>query len=231
MKRAIWAIFLVLVGCVSALTYVEAYTGQTGSSGSNQELISVEPFATMSVPVRIKKAKATKFNEKTVLSYSVTNETGENLRALHFVVFMVDSNNQIRGGEGWTLNTDLANQSSIELPVSLQNKVAKDDRLLLTVWKAEGATQTLSLDPSDVVKAAKDFAVTRQARAEAKMGHARRVAASPSPADACADGQKFATESCKCGIKTFSCNPSTGQYSFECFEPTLCPTSPQTKPQ
>lgn len=152
MKRIIIPAFLALAGCVSALTYAKAFGAQTGANGSTQESVEVAVLSNPNVPVKFKKAKASRFNGKTVLTYAVTNETGEDLTKLHFVVFKIDRDNLIRGGEGWVLNTHLATQSSVEKPVTLELNIEKDERLVLAVWKTEGPTRTLSVEPEDVVQ-------------------------------------------------------------------------------
>jgi hypothetical protein len=46
----------------------------------------------------------------------------------------------------------------------------------------------------------------------------------------CAAVQSAAAAFCKCGVKSFSCNPQTGAYSFTCFSqqenPSACPEGP-----
>jgi hypothetical protein len=210
-----------------SLAFRPAGANVTPHSSSVQKKIKVDTLFLPGMNVGLERARVAKVNDKTVLTYTFTNETGVPLESLQFVAFFVGPDGNIRGGEGWTINAALGARASQEVPVALQRQVSDDERVLLAVYRARGRKVKFEIEPPNVVDALQSMLSAKSAPA-AGARYVKTAARLPQTVNPCIDAQAFAEKTCKCGIKTFSCNSSTGQYSFECFgaDGPSCPKTP-----
>lgn len=225
MKRVLFVLALAALPC--SLAFRPAGANLTPQAAPAQKKIKVDTLFLPGMNVGLERARVAKSNDKFLLTYTLTNETDAPLESLRFVAFFIGPDGSVRGGEGWTINGDLGARASREVPVTLQRQVSDDERLLLAVYRAGGRKVKFETEPSDVVNALQSVLSAKPASADAAR-YAKAAARLPQTVNPCVDAQSFAEKTCKCGIKTFSCNSSTGQYSFECFgaDGPSCPKTP-----
>jgi hypothetical protein len=212
-----------LAGCALSVILSPANVARATGGGTPQKQISVVTYVSPKLPVRLVSAKASKVaDRKPVLTYTAASHAGEQLDRLHFVAFVVGQDGRVKAGEGWVIDEGLAAHASVEIPISLKHNVATGEHLILSVWKAEGRANTFEAEPAEVVQSIQS-GIANGERITAGAQIVRAAARSLN--DKCTAGQSFATSSCKCGVKTFACDPTTGNFSFTCMtkEEGFCP--------
>lgn len=147
MRRTLFALVLAVLAC--SLAFVPG----GANAVPTQEKIKADVLPLPGVNVGLGGLRAAQVNDKTVLTYTFTNETEAPLESLQFVLFFVGPDGRIRGGEGWTINGALSGRASHEVPVALQRRASNDERLLLAVYRARGRQVKFETAPSDVVNA------------------------------------------------------------------------------
>ncbi|CAN5728111.1 hypothetical protein BH24ACI2_BH24ACI2_01640 [soil metagenome] len=217
---------IIILGCIVKITYTKINAAQTDAN-LLQDQLSVSTFVPEQFPVSFSNVTATKIEgQKPILNYFITNNTDDNFTNLQFVIFVVDKGGVIKAGQGWAIKKSLVARQSSEVTVSLEYAVELDDHLVLTVHKAEGNTKRFEISPSKVLEnlSRKNLIKPMENFVKASSIFSPKTSATPEP---CADGKKFATESCKCGIKSFECK-SDGTYTFSCFtqDEGFCPKAP-----
>lgn len=217
-----------LVGCLVAIGYYAKANAAQANTNLLPEELSVITSIPEQIPVSFSGVTATKLGEqKPVLKYSMTNNADNDFTNTNFVVFVVDKEGNIKAGQGWTVKQSLAARQSSEVLVALKYDVAAEDHLVLTVYKAEGETKKFEVAPSKVLENFADQRLVKPIEKFVKTAGVFSPMPTPPPS-ACDAGQDFATNSCKCGIKSFSCNPTTGEFSFSCNSRAegICPVAP-----
>lgn len=170
--------------------------------------------------------------------FSAANTTVGSLSNLRFLALIVGENGNIKSGQGWTSTGGLKSLGKSEFEVGLKYRVSNGDRLVLTVYSVKGPTGeiavpleqvTSELSSKGLIKAAK-VSNPHQSKARSNSLPAKIVNAKFAVDDNCAAALTAAAAACPCGLKSFSCDPSTGSFSFTCFSqqenPGACLESP-----
>lgn len=158
MKR-IKSVVAALAACVFMVSFavVNAERPQDSKAERRIQVRSV----TSRLPVAFKLATATRVDERTVLSYALTNRADDRITSAQVVTFVTNAAGAIVGGEGWMLDVDLAKGSTETYSAILKNRVEPGGQVILSVLKASGSVggfeltnqELLSLIRSQVVGA------------------------------------------------------------------------------
>jgi hypothetical protein len=217
MKRIFTSTLLLIL--TIALIPVEAITGipQTNAAASqSQRRVSVRTIVSPRAPVGIGRAAATTTDNQTVLQYALDNRAGKQPASVELLAFTLGENGWVKGGEGWTA-PDAASESRPESFLRiLKSKPEAEDRLLLTVWRAGGAFEVNETELNNMLR-------PHAARAAQPL-KARPVKVALTEGEYCLDRMAVAKTSCSCGVKSFSCNPSSGEWSFTCYTKAESPS-------
>ncbi len=175
----------------------------------------VRTYMPKQIPLAISRVTTDRTGGKELeLAFVVTNNSKKDFAKTNFVVLVVGPLGNVKSGVGQELRTNLTKRSSSSLKIAVNRVIGPNDSLILTAYKATGAKGTFEVNPIKVLDLlGQEGFVTRNVLFSKTVGTGL-LQVSP-----CAAGQGFATSSCSCGVKTFSCNPETGEYSFECFPP------------
>lgn len=204
------SLLLVIVSLAFSLANSEASRGLV--SNPAQQAPRVETFTPQGAPLTFNYASLKREGGKTLLNYSFTNSANRRLDTVQLVALFLDSSEELKGGHGWMVNINATSGISIEGSIELNANLASTDYVLLTVWKANG----------DSLNFTKGFARTLKAYKRSKGIAGRpdtpefdKVAAQQTQ-NTCSASLNEAKDTCGCGgLKSFSCTPSTGQFSFE----------------
>lgn len=217
MKRIVFTASLAVALSALVVAHVVANSNQDGKINKIQRRIAVKTLASTRIPVSLTSATARRADNGTVLSYSVTNRANQRLTSLQVVAFIIGSNGAIKGGAGWTLDVDLAENSTEIFSSTLDNKVALGERLAVAVSKATGEFTIFEAYDSELLNAVKSYTGVA-----ASMSHAfKKVNYSSAllPPTFCQSGLTEAKNTCSCGVASYSCNESEQTYSFTCNPP------------
>jgi len=143
-----------------------------------------------------------------VLQYALDNRAGKQPASVELLAFALDESGRVKGGEGWTApnaTTESRPESFLRI---LKIKPEAEDRLRLTVWRVGGAFEVNETELNNMLR-------PYAARAE-RSPKARVVKAALTEGEYCLDRLAVAQKSCPCGVKSFGCSPSTGEWSFTC---------------
>lgn len=154
MKRLVLTVAVSAVVVSLAITHAAVSTGQTRNN-RRQKQIAVKALNSPRMPANIRLATATDVDERTVLSYLVTNRGDGDLASLQVVAFVINPAGAIVGGEGWTLDTDLAKGSTETFSAILKNRVASDGKVAVGVWKAAGQFGAVEIEHSELLEMVK----------------------------------------------------------------------------
>lgn len=169
--------------------------------------------------------------------FVAANTTIELLSNLKFLVFVVGENGDVKFDQGWTHRGGLKSLAKSEFEVRLKYRVSNGDRLVLTVYSVAGKSGENAVAPEKVVSELSSKGLIRS-RGNIKshlnkansLAKSRQIDAKFTVDDNCAAALTAASLACPCGLKSFSCDPATGAFSFMCFSqqenPGLCPESP-----
>jgi len=165
-------------------------------------------------------------DDRLVLRFSVDNISADRLSAMQFLVLIVDESGSIRSGQGWRQEKSIEPLSSSQSEFILKYVVEKGNRVVLTAYEAIGSSRSYSVTPTKVLAELSSLKLVKGNNSFVKALGSKLGQTNP-----CAAAQSAAALACKCGIKSFSCNPQTGEYSFTCFSyqenPTACPDGPR----
>lgn len=209
---------LALIAGALSLGLVRSDSSRALAANPRQQPTRVETYLPQEAPLTFHHAFSSKENGRTLLSYSFAAQS--RLDSVQLVALLLDSSGELKGGQGWTMSVSAAPGETVEGSIDLQGDVRPTDHVMLTVWKANGNSTVF----------ARGFARTLKAYRQAKgltgsLPSALQFvnAAGQEIKNTCSASLTEAKEACGCGgIKSFSCHPATGQYSFECFPKNGC---------
>jgi hypothetical protein len=192
-------------------------TSQTNAANSQaQRRVSVKTMVSPRTPVGIGSAAATVTDNQIVLQYALDNRAGKQPPSVELLAFALDESGRVKGGEGWTApDATMESRPESFLRILKINPEA-EDRLMLTVWRVGGAFEVNETELNNMLRPH-----------AAKAGHslkARVVKAALTEGEYCLDRLAVAEKSCPCGVKSFGCTPSTGEWSFTCNTKAEAPT-------
>ncbi|HEV2880864.1 MAG TPA: hypothetical protein VGX24_06105 [Pyrinomonadaceae bacterium] len=215
MKRILTlTLFLILT---MALIPVNSIIGnsQTGAAGSqSQRRVSVRAIVSPRAPVGIDNATATITDNQAVLQYALDNRTGRQSVSVELLAFTLDEGGRVKGGEGWTVANDTTESHPENFLRILKTKPEDVDRLTLTVWRA-GGFEANEAELNNILR-------PRAARGE-QFATGRLVKVALAAGEYCLDRLAVAEKSCSCGVKSYSCNPTSGEWSFTCYSKAEAP--------
>lgn len=227
MRRITCAAVTAVLACALVFSPGGRKAASVGATVTPRDAVEVEAFNLPGMPVNVTAAKAKKAEGKTVLSYSVGNDAGVSLDKLNLVVFIIQPDGRIRGGEGWATDTQQGQYVRVETPVTLEKQLLPGERLLVTLFRARSGAAKFEVSPEEVIRAVRSHL---SGEASAPGGTRFVKAAAVQTVNPCIDAQSFAEKTCVCGVKSFSCNSTTGRYSFEAYYGPDSPKCPKTKP-
>lgn len=218
MKRIFTSMLLLIL--TIALIPVEATIGNPQINAANsqsQHRLKLKTTISPRAPVGIGSAAATMTDNQTVLQYALDERGGKQSASVELLAFTLDESGRVKGGEGWTAPVAAATESGREsLLRILKSRPEAADRLLLTVWRVGSAFEVNETELNNMLR-------PRGAKAERGL-KARPVKVALTEGEYCLDRLAAAKTSCACGVKSFSCNPSSGEWSFTCYTKAESPT-------
>lgn len=150
MKR-ILTLFVLTLALVPLSASIGNSQTQTRNAGSqSQQRVRVAGVNSPSMPVSISTTTVT--DDQTVLQYAVNNRTGGQLAAFELLAFILNKDGRIKGGEGWTVRDDLAQDSPKSFTRTIRTKLTSGDCLVLTVWRASGEAGTFEVNQTELNK-------------------------------------------------------------------------------
>ena len=220
MKRILTSTLLLIL--TMALIPVDATlkSSQTNAANSqSQRRINVRTIVSPRSPVGIGSAAATMTDNQIVLQYALDNGGGGRQPAsAELLAFILDESGRVKGGEGWTA-TGAATQSRPETLLRIMKTgLEAEDRIVLTVWRAGSAFEVNETELNNILR---PHAARREYSPKDRMVKTATAAAG----EYCMDRIAIAKTSCSCGVKSFSCNPSSGEWSFTCYTKAESPAS------
>jgi len=218
MKRTLWIGAVAVFVCALAAGSGVVNAGLAGNSDKTQKRVAVKALASDRTPAGITSAAATRADNGAVLSYSVANRGGGRLTSLEVVAFAIDAHGAITGGEGWTVNVDLAKNATAALSAILENNLSPEGRLVVAVRKASGPSGTFAVENSELVNLVKSSAGVAAAAAPVFMKARYGGALRQSPTY-CQNALAMASNTCSCGVASFTCNDANQSFSFSCNRP------------
>ncbi len=156
---------ITLLGITAMVTSVFSLALPLGQKQESQKntILKDETLEPVSVklasglPVSIKFATVTKFEDNSVLTYSIANNDSQKLDTVGIWLFVFDANGKPKGGEGWSQRVDLANNASIDFSKVMKTKVTLGDRVVFSIFKAKGQAGQWEADSTKVIEAIKAF--------------------------------------------------------------------------
>lgn len=124
-------------------------------AGYAQERTSVESIDIPELPISIGRATRANTDNKTVLTYSLSNRSGGDVTKVNLVVFIVDPTGHIRGGEGWLQDANIPAGSTKDFLEIMKKQVAPDERLIMVAQQLTTASGTIEVSTTDLVNAVK----------------------------------------------------------------------------
>jgi hypothetical protein len=159
-----------------------------------------------------------------LLDFVATNTSSERISTIQFLAMVVDEKGNVKFGQGWRSNKVLEGLSSTRVEIDFKYPVANGDKLVLFPYHVVGKTNVYEVLPGSVL----NELVSKGQIKNKTFVHAIGVKLTDD--NPCAAAQTAAAAACRCGLKSFSCNPQTGEYSFTCFSqqenPSACPEGP-----
>jgi hypothetical protein len=146
------------------------------------------------------------------LQYAISNPSGGQLTMFELLAFTSNREGQIKGGEGWTVRDNVAQSHTESFIRIMKTKLTPEDRLTLTIWRASGEAGTFEVTGPEL-----NNLLRPRASSERQSSTGRPVKAAMVEGEYCQDRLAVAGNACSCGVKSFSCNPTAGEYSFTCF--------------
>lgn len=220
--------FLSLMLAALTLNLANSEASLGSASNSTRQTPRVETSAPQGAPLTFNYASFKREGGRNLLSYSFTNSANRRLDTVHLVALFLDSSEEVKGGHGWAININAASGLSTEGSIELNADLAPTDYVLLTVWKANGDAINFTKGLARTLKAYK------RSKGMASGPEAPEVIkAVAQQTNTCNASLAEAKDTCGCGgLKTFSCNPVSGQFSFECFPKNGCDkeSAPATPP-
>lgn len=226
MRRLSHKLVLSLISLTCALAFTLSHSDASGkpASGAAPQSPRVDAHAPQGAPLTFYHAQAAGEPGRTVLSYSFNNSAGQRLDTVQLVALVLDAAGEVRGGQGWTVNVPSTPGEAVEGSIELAGEVRPSDYVLLTVWKAQGGSVNFTRGFSQTLKSyrrMKGFVSAAPDAPEFLKARAQQTQ------NTCSASLNEAKAACGCGgLKSFSCNPSTGQFSFECFPKNGCDAAP-----
>jgi hypothetical protein len=159
-------------------------------------------------PVSIRNAAATITDNQIVVQYALDNRSGRQPVSVELLAFSIDQSGKVKGGEGWTVSNGTTESQPESLLRILKTKPDDEDHLTLTVWRAGGAFEVNETELNNILR-------LHAARGQQSV-KSRLVKAALTEGEYCLDRLAVAPKSCPCGVKSFGCSPSTGEWSFTC---------------
>lgn len=197
-----------LVALTLSLVNAEASLGL--ASKPTRQNPRVETYAPQGAPLSFNYASLKREGGKNLLSYSFTNSANRRLDSVQLVALFLDSSEELKGGHGWAVNINAASGLSTEGSIELNADLAPTDYVLLTVWKANGDSINFTKALARTLKAYKR---SKGIASGTKAPESIKVVAQQT--NTCNATLAEAKEICGCGgLKSFSCNPVNGQFSF-----------------
>lgn len=209
MKRILTSTLLLIL--TIALIPTDAITGtsQTNAAGSqSQRRVGVRAIVSPRAPVGIRNASATITDNQIVLQYALDNRTGRQPASVELLAFILDESGRVKGGEGWTVGNAATESRPESFLRILKTRPEDQDRLTLTVWRADGAFEVNETELNNILR-------PQAARGE-RSRKSRLIKAAVAEGEYCLDRLAAAKTSSPCGVKSFGCNPSSGEWSFTC---------------
>jgi hypothetical protein len=206
---------LTLIVLTSAVVAISGRIGdsQTRKDGSpSQRRARVGVVVSPRAPISVGTTTATITDDQIVLQYAINNRSGGQVREFELLAFTLDRDGQVKGGEGWTVRDNLVDSQAESFVRIMKTNLTPEDRLTLTVWRASGEAGTFEVNRTELNDLLRPRAATERQSATRRL-----VKAAMTEGEYCQDRLAVATSSCSCGVKSFSCNPTTGEYSFSCF--------------
>lgn len=217
MKRTLWIGAVAAFVCALAADSGVVNAGLADNSDKTQKRVAVKALASARTPAGITSAVATRADNGAVLSYSVANRGGERLTSLEVVAFAIDAHGAIMGGEGWTVNVDLAKNATAAFSAILENNLSPEGRLVVAVRKASGPSGTFEVENSELVNLVKSSAGVAAAVAPVFMK--ARYGGAVRQQTYCQSALNMASNTCSCGVASFTCNDANQSFSFSCNRP------------
>lgn len=226
------SISITLLGNFGALLFIflafaagSAVVAQADATHVNT-FTRINEFVPKDVPVKLSDSTLFRsIDDKLILKFSVENMSVESLSSVQFLLLIVDEAGNIKSGQGWRNVTPIGALSSIQNEITLKYVVEKGNRVVVTSYEAVGHSKSHFVTPNKVFTDLSLLSLIKENRQFVKTLGTKLGQQNP-----CAPAQSAASLACKCGLKSFSCNPQTGAYSFTCFSqqenPSACPVDP-----
>lgn len=127
-------------------------TSQIRAAGSqSQRRISIRTIVSPRAPVSVRDATAAAVDDdQIVLQYAVNNQSGGQLTEFEMIAYVLGKDGRVKGGEGWTVRDKVAQNYSRSFSRTMKTKLAREDRLVLTVWRASGEAGTFEIDRKEL---------------------------------------------------------------------------------
>lgn len=203
-----------------------AVTAQSDSQTNLNTFVQIDTFIPKEVPVILDNSHLWRtIDGDFVLTFNATNTTTERFSSLQLLAMVVDQNGGVKFGQGLKSKAALESLSSLGIEATIKHLISNGDRLVLVAYEAAGETNAYKVAPALVMDAIASKGLIKTSSQYIKSRGAKVADENP-----CSAAQSAATAACKCGLKSFSCNPETGAYSFTCFSrqenPSACPEGP-----
>lgn len=196
------------------LSSVIAASAQRQEQPGKRREVVVRAMTLPTVPVTFSHSVATRVSDRTVMSYTATNNAGVPISSIHVVVFVVDASGRIKAGEGWRINLDLAPNSTQDLQDIIESKVGPGDHVILSALKASGGGTEFEADASDLLNSVKG----RSASINTPSLNRRFVRVALQTVSFCEAALNLAKRACsdEGGLSSFSCDEKNQTFSFTC---------------
>ncbi|HZH32863.1 MAG TPA: hypothetical protein VEY11_18995 [Pyrinomonadaceae bacterium] len=217
MKQIFTTVLLLIL--TIALIPVEATIGTpqiNAADSQSQHHLRVRTKVSPRAPVGIGSAAATMTDNQIVLRYALDERAGKQLPSVELLAFTLDESGRVKGGEGWTAPAAATENGRESLLRILKSRPEAADQLMLTVWRVGSAFEVNETELSNMLR-------PRASRAERAL-KPRLVKAALMEGEYCLDRLAVVKTSCACGVKSFSCNASSGEWSFTCYTKAESPS-------
>jgi hypothetical protein len=213
--------FTVVSLCILALA---VFAQIFASPPKRQEARVAHALHSPKIPLEFNDVSAHDLSGQGILNYSFKRGSGYGHYKTTIVLAILDAQGHVKGGQGWDEAIDLSSNPEDVKQVAISLLVETTDRIVVSIWRLEGEGIKIEIPSRELGKALRTGRFS-QARI-LPGGDAQYVKASFTETDTCATNLALAKLACGCGgIKTFSCNPQTGAWSFECFPRNGCKDS------
>lgn len=210
MKRILTSTLLFILTMV--LIPADAMVGNSqikAASSQSQRRVSVRTIVSPRAPVDIVNPTATITNNQIVLQYALNKRAGGQAASVELLAFTFDEDGRVKGGEGWTVGNSTTQSHPENLLRILKTLPEDKGSLTLTVWRVgSSAFEVNETELNNLIR-------PRAARGE-KSATGRLVKAALTEGEYCLDRLAVAQKSCPCGVKSFGCSPTSGEWSFTC---------------